>query len=162
MGDGAQFYPDGESYEGEWRRDRRHGWGRMFYKDGSLYEGGWSLGVREGRGLLRKADGNMYEGTWHRDNKHGPGLYEHTRTGQMQEGIWVDGVVRCSALEDKNRLFALNATPYPIPPLQLLEPVAVLRDAAAQFVPLIPERYRVIPETASDSSSESVASLYSN
>ena len=49
-----QFYPDGESYEGEWHNNRRHGWGRMFYKDGSLYEGEWNNDIREGRGLLRK------------------------------------------------------------------------------------------------------------
>lgn len=160
-GNGVQFYADSESYEGEWHRDRRHGWGRMFYQDGSLYEGEWDAGNREGRGLFIKADGNMYEGTWHKDIKHGPGLYEHRRTGQMQEGIWVDGIVKCSEMEDKNRLFALHATPYPIPELGLLEPVVVLRDATAEFLPLIPEEYRVPLDDSSDTSSESVASLSS-
>ncbi|XP_043189376.1 uncharacterized protein LOC122363791 [Amphibalanus amphitrite] len=60
----------------------------------------------------------------------------------MQEGIWVDGMVKCSAVEDKNRLFASEPTPYPIPLLELLQPVAVLREAAAEFVTLIPEQYR--------------------
>ncbi|XP_043223147.1 MORN repeat-containing protein 3-like isoform X6 [Amphibalanus amphitrite] len=153
QGHGVQFYADGESYEGDWHNNKRRGWGRMFYKDGSLYEGEWHDDIREGRGLLRKADGNLYEGTWHRDTKHGPGLYQHKRTGQMQEGIWVDGMVKCSAVEDKNRLFASEPTPYPIPLLELLQPVAVLREAAAEFVPLIPEQYRQAAEAASSASS---------
>ena len=54
QGRGVQFYADGESYEGQWHKNKRRGWGRMFYKDGSLYEGEWMDDIREGRGLLRK------------------------------------------------------------------------------------------------------------
>ena len=31
-------YSKDQTYEGEWVRNKRHGWGRMSYSDGSYYE----------------------------------------------------------------------------------------------------------------------------
>ena len=34
-------YTRDQTYEGEWLKNKRHGWGRMTYSDGSYYEVSW-------------------------------------------------------------------------------------------------------------------------
>ena len=36
-------YTRDQTYEGEWLRNKRHGWGRMTYSDGSYYEVSWYI-----------------------------------------------------------------------------------------------------------------------
>ena len=41
-GYGICFFPEGSRYEGEWKDDQMHGFGKLFYANGSLaYEGQW-------------------------------------------------------------------------------------------------------------------------
>ena len=37
-GFGVMVYSRDQTYEGEWVRNKRQGWGRMSYSDGSYYE----------------------------------------------------------------------------------------------------------------------------
>ena len=37
-GFGVMVYSKNQTYEGEWVRNKRQGWGRMSYSDGSYYE----------------------------------------------------------------------------------------------------------------------------
>ena len=37
-GFGVMVYSKDQTYEGEWVRNKRHGWGRMSYSDGGYYE----------------------------------------------------------------------------------------------------------------------------
>jgi hypothetical protein len=34
-------FPDGSSYEGEFKKDHLHGSGKYFFADGRTYEGEW-------------------------------------------------------------------------------------------------------------------------
>jgi len=45
----AKTYADGSVYEGDWRDDKKHGWGEMMCADG-IYEGNWRDDKRHGWG----------------------------------------------------------------------------------------------------------------
>lgn len=52
-GSGKFYYVNGDTYEGEWRGHKRHGYGTYTYADtGSQYVGTWKDGVRNGHGEL--------------------------------------------------------------------------------------------------------------
>ena len=52
-GYGAETYPDGSSYEGQFVGGQRSGLGVYYFTNGRIYEGEWSRGVREGTGVER-------------------------------------------------------------------------------------------------------------
>lgn len=43
-GKGVLIWGDGREYEGDFVRDKRHGYGEFKYKDGKVYTGEWSNG----------------------------------------------------------------------------------------------------------------------
>ena len=52
-GFGAETYPDGTSYEGQFEQGLRSGLGVYYFTNGRMYEGQWQKGVREGVGVER-------------------------------------------------------------------------------------------------------------
>ena len=40
-GFGVHFWPNGDKYEGEWKRDKAHGVGKYTHSNGATYEGDW-------------------------------------------------------------------------------------------------------------------------
>lgn len=40
-GRGIMVYPNGDIYEGEWKRDKKEGKGEFFDSNGNKYEGEW-------------------------------------------------------------------------------------------------------------------------
>lgn len=60
-------------YDGEWKNDKREGWGRLTFPDGRAYEGQWVSGRMMGIGKLQYANGWTYEGEFYADMKHGDG-----------------------------------------------------------------------------------------
>jgi antitoxin component YwqK of YwqJK toxin-antitoxin module len=41
-GHGTLYFKDGGHYEGEWKDDKMHGFGKLYYENGSIaYEGHW-------------------------------------------------------------------------------------------------------------------------
>ena len=67
IGRGRTAAPDGTIvYDGEYRDDKRSGFGVSYYKDGSPnYFGDWHDGKRSGRGAgFRQSDGTMHAGRW--------------------------------------------------------------------------------------------------
>ena len=106
---------DGCVYEGDWRKNRRHGKGKLsfsdgsFYRgdflmelmhgygihvsaDGSQYEGEWFENMRHGRGTVMANDGTIYQGMFWRNKKHGEGVLEYP-TGSQYKGEWEDGQI---------------------------------------------------------------------
>jgi hypothetical protein len=68
-------FPDGSTYEGEWKENAPNGWGLFRWTDGSLYEGFWSKGCRHGNiGTLIVSDGFRYEGAWVDNAMEGRGV----------------------------------------------------------------------------------------
>ena len=50
-------YSDGSRYEGEYKRDKKSGYGVLYYVDGNRYEGGWKDGKKHGYGTKHYANG---------------------------------------------------------------------------------------------------------
>lgn len=87
----------------------------MWYPDGAFYDGDWRNDRRDGYGMLVRADGNRYEGEWLNHLKHGKGRFFHLDTGQMLEGIWIEDICTTAIMMDiPFRQVALNPTVYPI------------------------------------------------
>lgn len=43
-------YPNGEVYEGNINRNKRHGFGKYYYNNGDIYDGGWERNKKSGKG----------------------------------------------------------------------------------------------------------------
>lgn len=55
-----QSFSKGDSYEGEWFRDKMHGKGLLIHNDGSSYEGLWEHGQKiDGQGVFKYSNGNI-------------------------------------------------------------------------------------------------------
>jgi lysozyme len=61
------------------------------FKDGSVYEGEWKEDVQHGYGKLKTPNGIVYEGQWNNDDKDGPGIL-HTPIGKVNQ-VWQMGVL---------------------------------------------------------------------
>eukprot|EP01043_Picozoa_sp_COSAG02_P067462 COSAG02_NODE_10850_length_1846_cov_1.447624_2_plen_127_part_00 len=48
-------------YEGNWKNDKRHGFGRMTHSNGDVYEGDWENGKQCGTGKVEMASKDVYE-----------------------------------------------------------------------------------------------------
>ncbi|XP_017781157.1 PREDICTED: radial spoke head 1 homolog isoform X1 [Nicrophorus vespilloides] len=92
-GYGSALLPNGDIYEGNYRRGKRHGKGMYCFRNGSRYDGEWRkvcLGLKHGFGQMQYPDGSRYVGHWRKDNKHGNGIY-HYINGDNYEGSWYKG-----------------------------------------------------------------------
>lgn len=56
-----------ETYKGEWKNDKRHGYGIIEDTDGFSYVGEWSENMRHGLGVATYPDGTKLEGEWKND-----------------------------------------------------------------------------------------------
>lgn len=131
-GFGLRQYGDGSLYKGQFGRGYRHGPGCMYYPDGMIYMGNWVKGQKTGVGRLIRADTkDYYEGNFYKGVKCGMGKYHHLRTGQIQDGVWVDNMARVTLMSDvKARQTAKEKTPFPIPLLYLDEGAHVFAETA--------------------------------
>ena len=50
---GKFYYQDGAYFDGEWKDDKMHGWGRLYYENGQIaYEGYWVNDEFHGHGKV--------------------------------------------------------------------------------------------------------------
>lgn len=56
-----------EIYKGEWKNDKRYGYGIIEDNDGFSYVGEWSENMRYGLGVVIYLDGIKFEGEWRYD-----------------------------------------------------------------------------------------------
>ena len=62
------LYPNGEYYDGGLNGEgMREGRGVCYYVNGDVYEGDWVKDKRHGRGKLSQADGGEYVGEFRKD-----------------------------------------------------------------------------------------------
>jgi hypothetical protein len=82
----------GSTYNGQWKDDRRHGFGTLVYPDGTKYEGDWSYDQRHGNGTLWIKEGKKsvkeYVGAWYDGSMEGFGTF-HYPNGEVYKGDWV-------------------------------------------------------------------------
>lgn len=80
----------GECYEGEWKADRKQGYGVEKGLDGSSYEGHFESNWKDGKGSLRLQNGDMYIGEFKANHIHGKGKFTWS-DGKWYDGDWVEG-----------------------------------------------------------------------
>ncbi|XP_046390944.1 MORN repeat-containing protein 3-like [Ischnura elegans] len=119
-GYGRQIYENGDVYIGNWSEGKCSGHGRMWYKNGDFYEGDWINNKPHGYGIFVHVNGCRYEGEWMNGLRHGYGRFYHLLTGQLQDGLWIEGVGKCSDFTDiLYRQSAKRPTQYPLRKLEL-------------------------------------------
>lgn len=92
-GFGVLLCDNGNSYEGEWKKDKRDGLGIARYSSGDVYDGQWQRGKRQGHGVMYIEAGDTYIGSWNNGLKHGAGTYH-----------WADGEVDVSWYQEDRRV----------------------------------------------------------
>jgi len=80
-GNGKIYYKYREIsyYEGEFKDNKRHGYGKYYYKDKLKYEGEFKNDEYDGKGKIYYKDGSYYEGGFANGKKNGEGkIYDKT------------------------------------------------------------------------------------
>ena len=63
-GKGLMTWPNGDRYDGMWKKGLMEGEGTYYYANGLVYQGQWSKGNIKGHGTFRFPNGNVMEGDW--------------------------------------------------------------------------------------------------
>ncbi|GAA3413095.1 MORN repeat-containing protein [Paenibacillus hodogayensis] len=107
-GKGVYRWSDGTKYEGQWYKDREHGFGIKEYANGDRYRGEWRDGLFEGKGVYEWNDGTTFEGNWQDNLQHGYGVKTNS-DGTTQRGFWTLGEF---VFTESNELSASAKTRY--------------------------------------------------
>lgn len=83
-------YPNGDYYEGKWKKGNPNGIGIMKYANGDTYEGNWLRGKFSGQGVMKYANGNVYDGNWTFGEMYGHGIMKYAN-GDVYDGNWTFG-----------------------------------------------------------------------
>ena len=84
---GRMSYSSGDTYNGFFKNNKRHGQGTYYHKNGDKYSGNWKNSKKHGRGTYTWKNGNKYVGQWQNSNMHGQGV-KTFKNGKIQRGIW--------------------------------------------------------------------------
>ena len=63
----AYQYSNGCHYDGNWRANRRHGFGIFKWPSGAIFKGEFKNDRRNGKGEIKYSDGSQYDGEWRND-----------------------------------------------------------------------------------------------
>ena len=96
-GYGAYTSASGTKYIGDWENGKRSGQGTLTY-EGFVYSGGWKNNLFHGHGELTFGPfspnaGDKYVGEFSKGQKHGRGRYIYS-DGFVQEGEWVNDMFK--------------------------------------------------------------------
>ena len=61
-GHGSKIWPEGHTYNGNWKNGQHHGYGTKRMKNGTTYVGQWVDGQMNGQGTLTFQDGTSRSG----------------------------------------------------------------------------------------------------
>lgn len=79
---------NGNVYEGQWARDKKHGKGTYtYYLTNEKYEGEFYENEKRGQGVFTYRFGDRYEGEFYSNEKAGKGTIYY-KSGARFEGIW--------------------------------------------------------------------------
>lgn len=93
-GYGIIVYSNLDKYEGYWKNDMRHGKGTYWLSIGKnkyrkFYTGDWFENKKEGKGIFFYKDGGCYDGNWKNSKRHGKGLMIYAN-GDIYDGNWIN------------------------------------------------------------------------
>lgn len=78
-------------YEGDFRNDKRHGYGHIKWSDGSEYKGEFdSNEKRTNKGEMRWHDGSVYIGEWSKGKQFGWGSLRTSNNNEIKTGYFVN------------------------------------------------------------------------
>ena len=81
---------DGDVYEGEYRNNKRHGFGEMKYGNGQIYRGQWKDNQKDGSGFQEYVlEGYTREGTWKENAPDGEQMVTF-KNGEKRLQYWAD------------------------------------------------------------------------
>ncbi|MBC6993446.1 caspase family protein [Neolewinella lacunae] len=92
-GNGLYRFPDGATYDGNFRRGKFSGIGVLKYPGGGLYVGNWHNSLQEGEGRMTEADGTVYFGGFHQGKRHGTGTLTFQNTTKIV-ATWAYGTIK--------------------------------------------------------------------
>lgn len=85
-------FPNGDSFSGEYKSQKRNGKGEYTWKKPkAAYVGTYVDGKRQGMGKMTYPDGSMYHGSWENNDRHGFGTYIFAN-GDRYCGAWVNNI----------------------------------------------------------------------
>ncbi|CAN9497900.1 unnamed protein product [Ophioblennius macclurei] len=84
-----------DSYQGQWREGKIHGFGKYKHASGEVYEGCFCDGQRHGYGMLSsgkllRSSSSFFIGQWVHGRKTGYGVHEDITRGEKYMGFWLD------------------------------------------------------------------------
>jgi hypothetical protein len=88
-GQGEFVWASGQRYSGSWVDDEPQGKGQMVFANGNRYEGEVARGLPHDQGRMLYASGDRFEGRFNQGKPDGQGHY-HWANGQHYEGPWVN------------------------------------------------------------------------
>ena len=118
-GAGIFVYDNGDCYEGENKKNIRHGEGVMYYKNwGEKYDGEWINDNRAGRGTLTFNNGDTYSGDFNLNVPWGIGVYRYA-DGSVEQGEFFDylfvNAIKLPGLTDEDKVEIGKVTGINIP-----------------------------------------------
>ena len=90
---------DFEFYEGEWRLQKMHGFGRLCTTEGHVYEGSFKTGLPDGKGRILYNTGDILDGEFVKGLVQGKGHF------YTQDGIDVQGTFKNNVLNGEGEDF---------------------------------------------------------
>eukprot|EP00920_Eleutheroschizon_duboscqi_P028566 GHVT01069602.1.p1 GENE.GHVT01069602.1~~GHVT01069602.1.p1 ORF type:complete len:367 (-),score=22.28 GHVT01069602.1:394-1494(-) len=83
-------FTTGATYSGEWRGNKRDGYGRMTWPEGATYEGQWANTKANGCGQFSSEAGDVLTGEFKNNVAHGRGVLVDPDSGMTYAGQWYD------------------------------------------------------------------------
>ncbi|CAD8170029.1 unnamed protein product [Paramecium pentaurelia] len=77
------------TYQGQWLRQQRDGFGLCFYQNGSIFVGSWINDLKDGHGRMIYQNNDNYTGYWMQGKYHGFGTFISSEL--FYEGNWENG-----------------------------------------------------------------------
>lgn len=68
-----------------------NGNGKFEWPDGKVYEGQYKMDKKEGFGILKWPDGRIYKGNWKNGKQDGEGQFYAPKTQDWKKGKWENG-----------------------------------------------------------------------
>ncbi len=87
---GTYTHANGDTYVGEFSKNKIHGKGTYRYTNGDVYVGGHKENKKHGNGVYSYANGDKYVGEFKDDKANGKGIYTYAN-GDRYVGVYKDG-----------------------------------------------------------------------
>ena len=86
-------YPNGDTYEGDFKNGVREGEGTMTYgESGNKYEGQWKNNYKDGIGKMTFGTEAEYYGHFVKGKRWGEGVYKYLKAKDLYSGSWKNGL----------------------------------------------------------------------